>query len=134
MKICIDIDGVLCELRQPDQTYADVQPLPGAVEKMQALHAAGHYLVLQTARHMKTCNHNVGLVVKRQAKTLLDWLEEHQIPYDELFFGKPHCDVYIDDNAYRFESWDQIAADGASLPLSKEKQAKRARELTPEEP
>ena len=46
MKICIDIDGVLCELRQPDQTYADVKPLPGAVEKMQALHADGHYLVL----------------------------------------------------------------------------------------
>lgn len=134
MKICIDIDGVLCELRQPDQSYADLRPLPGAVEKTQALKAAGHYLVLNTARHMKTCDHNVGLVVKRQAKTLLDWLEDHAIPYDELWFGKPHCDVYIDDNAYRFEGWDKISEDGASLPMNHEKKAKLEAELAAKNP
>jgi len=121
MKICIDIDGVLCELRQPEQTYAAVRPLPGAVEKMQALKAAGHYLILCTARHMATCNSNVGLVVARQGKTLLDWLGENQIPYDELWFGKPHADVYLDDNAHRFTGWNQIAGDGSNLPVSHEK-------------
>ena len=65
MKICIDVDGVLCELRRPEQTYADVQPLPGAVEKIKTLKQAGHYLILSTARHMATCNSNVGLVVAR---------------------------------------------------------------------
>ena len=121
MKICIDIDGVLCELRQPEQTYAAVRPLPGAVEKMQALKAAGHYLILCTARHMATCNSNVGLVVARQGKTLLDWLGENQIPYDELWFGKPHADVYLDDNAHRFTGWSEIAGDGSNLPVSHEK-------------
>ena len=121
MKICIDIDGVLCELRQPDQTYAQVCPLPGAVEKMQALKAAGHYLILNTARHMATCNSNIGLVVARQGKTLIDWLGENQIPYDELWFGKPHADVYLDDNAHRFTAWSEIAGDGSNLPVSHEK-------------
>jgi capsule biosynthesis phosphatase len=120
MKICIDVDGTICELRQPDQAYADVRPLPGAVEKLTALKQAGHYLILSTARHMATCNSNLGLVLARQGKTLFEWLETHRIPYDELWFGKPHADVYVDDNAYRFTNWDQIAADGSNLPLSRE--------------
>ena len=121
MKICIDIDGTICELRRPDQTYADVRPIAGAVEKLTALKKAGHYLILCTARHMATCNGNVGMVMARQGKTLLDWLHKHQVPYDEIWFGKPHADVYIDDNAYRFSAWSQIADDGGNLPISREK-------------
>jgi capsule biosynthesis phosphatase len=111
----------LCELRQGDQKYADVMPLPGAVEKVQGLKAAGHYIILLTARHMKTCSGNLGLVVARQGPTLFKWLEKHGIPYDEVWFGKPHADVYIDDNGMRFTSWGEIAADGSNLPVSKEK-------------
>jgi capsule biosynthesis phosphatase len=121
MKICIDIDGVLCELRRPEQTYAEVSPLPGAIEKMKALKQAGHYLILCTARHMATCNSNIGMVMARQGKTLFDWLAGHDIPYDEIWFGKPHADVYLDDNGFRFTSWNEIAPDGSNLPLSKEK-------------
>jgi capsule biosynthesis phosphatase len=121
MKICIDIDGVLCELRRPEQTYADLEPLPGAVEKMTSLKQAGHYLILCTARHMATCNSNIGMVVARQGKTLLDWLADHKVPYDEIWFGKPHADVYIDDNGYRFTSWNDVSGDGSTLPVSREK-------------
>jgi capsule biosynthesis phosphatase len=128
MKICIDIDGVICGLRVDGQTYADVQPLPDAARKMRALKQAGHYLILSTARHMATCNSNVGLVVARQGKTLLDWLAEHAIPYDEIWFGKPHADVYVDDNAYRFTGWDRIDPDGGNLPISREKLLKRSAE------
>ncbi|MEM7475678.1 MAG: capsular biosynthesis protein [Planctomycetota bacterium] len=124
MKICIDIDGVLCELRKPDQTYADVAPMPGAAEKVNALREAGHYVILHTARHMKTCDGNVGKVVARQGATTLAWLERHGIGYDEIYFGKPHADVYLDDNAMRFENWAAIEGDGSSFPTSNEKQSK----------
>jgi capsule biosynthesis phosphatase len=122
VKICIDLDGTVCALRRAGETYADVLPLPGAVEKIRALKAAGHYLILLTARHMGTCAANVGLVVARQGKTLFDWLEKHGLVFDEVHFGKPHADVYLDDNALRFESWESIAGDGSSFPLRKEKQ------------
>ena len=124
MKICIDVDGVLCELRRPEQSYADVQPLPDATEKMNSLKQAGHYIILNTARHMATCNSNVGLVIARQGKTLIDWLAKHNIPYDELWFGKPHADVYLDDNGHRFTSWKDISGDGSNLPVSQEKSKK----------
>lgn len=120
VRICIDLDGVICELRRPDQSYADLEPLPGAVERLRSLRAAGHYVILHTARHMKTCQGNVGLVVARQGLVTLEWLERHGVEYDEIHFGKPHADVYIDDNALRFTSWDEIDGDGGGLPRSHE--------------
>ena len=120
MRICIDLDGVVGHLKSDIQTYADIKPIPGAVEKLQALRKAGHYIILLTARHMKTCQGNVGIVIAKQGKITLDWLERHGIEYDEIHFGKPHADIYIDDNALRFESWDKIAGDGSNLPKSAE--------------
>jgi len=122
MRICIDLDGVVCRLRGPGQNYADLEPVPGAIEKLRQLKAAGHYLIISTARHMKTCDGNVGRVVARQGKVTLDWLERHGIEYDEIHFGKPHAQVYLDDNAVRFESWAAIAGDGSTLPASAEQQ------------
>ncbi|MEI7928360.1 MAG: hypothetical protein WCH40_07405, partial [Verrucomicrobiales bacterium] len=61
-RICLDLDGVIAELKKPGQTYRTLDPVPGAVEKLRAFKAAGHYLIIQTARHMKTCGANVGLV------------------------------------------------------------------------
>ena len=121
LKICIDLDGVVAGFKAEGQTYADVPPIPGAVEKLKSLKAAGHYLILYTARHMKTCQGNVGSVVARVGQITLDWLKRHEVPYDEIYFGKPWADIYIDDNAFRFRSWDEIAADGSSLPISNEK-------------
>jgi len=128
MRICIDLDGVICRLREPGESYAELQPVPGAVDKLRQLKAAGHYLILCTARHMKTCEGNVGQVVARQGAVTLDWLARHNIEYDEIHFGKPHAQVYIDDNALRFESWNSIAGDGSNLPESAE--ASKAAEHT----
>jgi len=121
VRIAIDIDGTICDLRKGNESYADVAPLPGAVEKIRGFRDAGHYIILLTARHMKTCNGNVGMVVARQGQTLFAWLEKHGIPYDEIWFGKPHADIYIDDNGVRFTTWEAIAGDGSNLPISKEK-------------
>ncbi len=119
-RICIDLDGVICTIKQKQETYADVQPLPGVADKIKALRASGHYIIIHTARHMKTCNGNVGQVVSRVGKITIDWLEKHQIEYDEIYFGKPWAQVYIDDNALRFQSWDAIAGDGSNFPGSNE--------------
>jgi len=120
MRICIDIDGVLCSLRREGETYRDVTPLPGAIEKVRALRAAGHVVILFTARHMKTCGGNVALVLARVGAITLEWLARYEIEYDEIHFGKPWADIYIDDNAMRFQRWADIAADGSNLTPSSE--------------
>ena len=111
MRICIDIDGTICTIKEPNQDYKDVKPLPGAAEHIRQLREQGHYIIFATARHMKTCNANVGLVVAKQGLTLLEWLKDHGFEYDELQFGKAYAHVYIDDRALQFKgSWDKTVA------------------------
>ena len=112
MRICIDLDGTICEYQVTTGDYATVRPLPQAAETIRQWRASGHYIILSTARHMKTCGGNVGQVVARQGRVLFSWLEEHGIEYDEIHFGKPTADPYLDDNAMRFEGNWQALRDG----------------------
>lgn len=119
MRICVDLDGVICQLRRPDQSYSDVEPVPGAVDALRYWRSEGHTVIIHTARHMKTTGGNVGLVLARQGAVTLDWLDRHGVEFDEIHFGKPHADVYIDDNAVRFTGWNHLTTD--SLPASSER-------------
>ena len=121
-RICIDLDGVIAALKPPHQTYDRCEVVPGAREKLRSLKDNGHYIIIQTARHMKTCDGNTGLVMARVARLTLEWLDRNGIVYDEIHFGKPWADVYIDDNAFRFSDWDGISDNGDNLPVSHEKQ------------
>lgn len=109
MRICIDIDGTICHLRQPNENYSELKPIKGAVNKIKALKDKGHYIILATARHMKTCEGNEGKVIAKQGLTLLTWLKDYGFLYDEIWFGKPYAEIYIDDKGFKFEGcWDQI--------------------------
>lgn len=115
MRIVIDLDGTICPIRQSNQTYADLLPLPNAVEKINELKNEGHYIIISTARNMATCESNVGKVLKNVGKITLEWLEKYNISYDEIFFGKQNADVYIDDRALRFDGWESINSSSLSL-------------------
>jgi hypothetical protein len=48
---------------------------------------------------MTTHSNNVGRVTADIGRVTFETLEKFDIPYDELIFGKPIADVYIDDRA-----------------------------------
>ncbi|MFC5407318.1 HAD hydrolase family protein [Cohnella soli] len=106
MRIVVDLDGTICELKQENQSYSDVLPLPGAAETLRAWKEEGHTIIIHTARNMRTAGGNIGIAVANIGKTTLDWLEQYRIPYDEIVFGKPQGDLYIDDLGHRFQSWN----------------------------
>jgi len=108
MRIVVDLDGTICPIKKPDQSYADLEPLPGAVERIRQLRAAGHYVIIVTARNMATCQSNLGIVMKNVGKITLDWLAKYGIEHDEIHFGKPNAHVYIDDRGLRFSSWGEV--------------------------
>jgi capsule biosynthesis phosphatase len=121
MRICIDFDGVICQLKNSDlESYENLKPMPGAVEKLTQLKQSGHYLIIYTARRMKTHQGNLGAVIADIGRITIDWLDKNQVPYDEIYFGKPWADIYIDDNAYRFQAWAEINDDASNLPSSSE--------------
>jgi|TARA_R110002020_G_scaffold38425_1_gene115515 capsule biosynthesis phosphatase len=102
MRICIDVDGTIVPTRQQDQKYEDLIPFNNAVASIQQLKEQGHIIILLTARHMQTCNNNIGEIVAKQGNILIPWLNKWKIPYDELHFGKPLADIYVDDRGLPF--------------------------------
>ena len=108
MKICVDLDGTICENISPGVSYKDVLPLPGAVDTLEELKQRGYYIVIFTARNMRACDNNIGRIMARQGKIVIDLLDKYGVPYDELRFGKPHVDYFIDDKGIKFTNWDNV--------------------------
>lgn len=108
MRIVIDLDGTICPIKKSGETYDALPILPGAAERIKELKAEGHYIIIQTARNMATQESNLGKVLKNVGKITLDWLELHNVEYDEIYFGKPNGNIYIDDRAFRFRGWDKL--------------------------
>jgi len=95
MRYCIDIDGTICHSIGLD--YAGATPIEIAIDKIKLLKAAGHYIILFTARGSVTGKDWLD-VTKNQ-------LEQWGVLYDELHFGKPAADIYIDDKALPASTW-----------------------------
>lgn len=102
--LVFDIDGTICPIKQPEEKYEDIIPYNPMVEKMRYYKANGATIILCTSRNMRTYGGNIGLINKNTAKTLLDWLEKWDIPFDEIHYGKPRAGrkgFYIDDRTVR---------------------------------
>jgi len=98
-RFCFDLDGTLVTFPEVSGDYSTVRPVHSNIKLAQELHAAGHTIIIHTARRMKTHNGDVEAVKADIGKLTMDTLVKFKIPYDELFFGKPYADCYIDDNA-----------------------------------
>lgn len=111
MRVCFDLDNTLVTYPTIPGDYSSVRPNMKMIELAKKLHSEGHTIIIHTARRMTTHRHNVGAVIKDIAQLTLRTLEDYDIPYDELLFGKPIADIYIDDrsvNPYR----DSVASMG----------------------
>ena len=111
MRIVIDLDGTVCPIKKKEQQYEDLEPMEGAIQKINELRTAGHYIIIQTARNMATQDGNLGKVMRNIGKVTMDWLAKHKVPYDEIYFGKPNAHLYIDDRAFRFTTWAAVTPD-----------------------
>lgn len=102
-RIVVDIDGVIAK-KNENLEYADRKPCREVLDTLQEYDECGYYIMLYTARNMNTHNGRVGKINADTAKTLLQWLEDHDVPHDEIHYGKPWCGhegFYVDDKAIR---------------------------------
>lgn len=102
--VVLDIDGTLCPTKRPDEAYADLIPYPDMIGLVRDYKAQGFYIILQSARNMRTHGGNIGKLNADTLRTLFAWLDRHDIPYDEVHVGKPWCGpggFYVDDRAIR---------------------------------
>lgn len=97
MRIVIDIDDTICDNCFRD--YVHAKPYQDVIDKINLLHAEGHYIVLYTSRGMVSCKGDLKKIKKNNEEILTTWLRDHRVCYDELIFGKPLGDLYVDDKA-----------------------------------
>ncbi len=101
-KLVIDLDGTLT-IDSPGP-YEQKSPNLDVVEKLRSYHQRGFQICIFTARNMRTYEGEVGKINVHTLPVILEWLDRHSIPYDEVLVGKPWCGTsgfYVDDKAIR---------------------------------
>jgi hypothetical protein len=103
--LAIDFDGVLHDAYAGwgDGTcYGD--PLPGSIESIKKL-SEQYTIIIFTAKAKPDRPLVQG---KTGIEHVKDWLEKHGILncVESVTSEKPRAELYIDDNGYRFENWN----------------------------
>jgi capsule biosynthesis phosphatase len=99
MRICFDLDNTLVTFPETQNDYTSVKPIEKNIKLLKYLKKFGHTIIIYTARRMNTHNGCIGKIMSDIGKITFNTLENFGIPYDELYFGKPYADLYIDDLA-----------------------------------
>ncbi len=94
-RVVVDVDDTLCYTEGRD--YANASPNRALIAKLAVMRRDGWKVTLFTARGQVSCNGDLDLIHATVKPTLVDWLERNAVEYDELIFGKPYADLYIDD-------------------------------------
>ncbi|EHL7938991.1 capsular biosynthesis protein, partial [Escherichia coli] len=71
---------------------------------LKAYKEQGFSIILNTSRNMNSYQNNIGLINKNTLPVIINWLDKNDIPYDEIYVGKPWCGhegFYVDDKAIR---------------------------------
>lgn len=111
-RIIFDLDDTLTRTTNGD--YANAEPITPMIEKLREYHVQGFCIVIHTSRNMRTYSGNVGAINKNTLPIILDWLKRHEVPFDEIYVGKPWCGFdgfYVDDKALRPDEFLALSYD-----------------------
>lgn len=100
-RICFDLDNTLVTYPDVEGDYSTVRPIKENIKYARFLKELGNTIIIYTARRMRTHDGNVGKIMADVGKTTLETIDEFNIPCDELHFGKPYADFYVDDLAVK---------------------------------
>ena len=96
MKIyCFDIDGTVCT--NTNGNYELAEPYFDRISEINKLRDKGHKIIFFTARGSGT-----GIDWVEFTKNQLD---DWGLSYDEILFGKPEADYFIDDKSKDLFNW-----------------------------
>lgn len=98
-RICFDLDNVLVTYPRRTNDYDTVAPIQKNIDFLNKLKDEGNYIIIYTSRRMKTHKGNIVKVKEDIGELTERQLKKFGINYDELIFGKPYADFYIDDKA-----------------------------------
>jgi hypothetical protein len=95
-RVCVDLDGVLCQSSTGSRKANFGEPYDGAAEFLRALSAKAE-IVIFTGR--------LAILDEKERNEIKDlietWFKDNRLPFDEVYVGqgKPHAVAYVDDRA-----------------------------------
>lgn len=131
MRIIIDLDHTICtphddadQSEDPHRKYRDATPDQDVIARLRAYRGKGAEIVIHTSRNMRTFGGDVQQIEKITLPLILDWLDRHAVPHDEVIVGKPWCGFdgfYVDDRAIRPSEFVAMTADEIEAMLQRER-------------
>lgn len=121
-KLVIDLDDTISYTERGN--YQEAKPNKEVIEKLHSYKLLGFEIVIFTSRNMRTYSNNIGKININTLPKIITWLNEFNVPYDELYVGKPWCGFdgfYIDDKAIRPSEFVRYNYNEIIELLSKEK-------------
>jgi len=101
-RLIIDLDDTICKTVAGD--YRNATPVASVIEQIRNYKRDGFEIVVNTSRNMRTFEGNVGKIAAHTLPIIIEWLNRHEVPFDEIYVGKPWCGFdgfYVDDRAVR---------------------------------
>lgn len=121
-RLIVDIDNTITVTENGDYVHSKaVQP---TIDMLKKYKKDGFEIVLFSSRNMRTYEANVGKINIHTLPNIINWLNTHDVPYDELHVGKPWCGFegfYIDDSAIRPSEFISMTFEQITEMLKKEK-------------
>lgn len=122
-RIIIDLDETICFT--VNGNYIESTPNTLVIEKMHEYRKLGFEIVVNTSRNMRTYDANIGKININTLPIIIEWLNKYNVPYDEIYIGKPWCGFdgfYVDDKAIRPDEFIKFSYEEISHLLNLKKQ------------
>lgn len=103
MRIVFDLDDTICKHEKRD--FKNAQPVERTIKKIKEAKKLGAEIIIYTARGQNSCAGNLKKIKEKYEEPITKWLKQNNVPFDELRFGKPLADLYVDDKGISLESF-----------------------------
>lgn len=119
-RLIMDLDNTISVTVNGD--YKNSLPVMSVVEKIREYKQEGFEIVISTSRNMRTYEGNVGKITANTLPIIIEWLNRYDIPYDEIYIGKPWCGhegFYVDDRSIRPDEFVSLSLEEINSIISK---------------
>ncbi len=97
--IVVDLDNTLITYPTISKEYSTCKEKKEITQWVREASSQGANIIVSTARKMETYNGSIGRVIKNNGQQILKQIEDLQLGENEVLFGKPIGDIYLDDRS-----------------------------------
>jgi capsule biosynthesis phosphatase len=122
-RLIVDLDDTISITVNGD--YINSIPIQPCVDMLRIYKCQGFEIAINSSRNMRTYDSNVGKINVYTLPNIVEWLTKHNVPFDEVYIGKPWCGFegfYVDDRSIRPSEFINMTYEDIAAMLKREKE------------